>query len=172
MREPSAADRNDADRRTSALMGFIVILLLAIAGIILVRELAKNAKLEDCLMSGRRNCAPIEVPLWRGPAARRPGPGVGLGLPRRALEPPVPSVLAGPVPVPPAALPPVPSVVLVLPPPAVEPPVPSVLAEPVPPEPAALPPVPRVVLVVPPPALLPPVPSVVLDCAKATAAVP
>jgi hypothetical protein len=37
--------------------------VLAIAGVVLVRELAKNAKLEDCLMAGRRNCAPIEVPL-------------------------------------------------------------------------------------------------------------
>jgi len=52
----------DAARRTAALMGFIVILVLAIAGVVLVRELAKNAKLEDCLMAGRRNCAPIEVP--------------------------------------------------------------------------------------------------------------
>ena len=53
----------DAERRTAALMGFIVILLLAIAGVILVRELAKKASLEDCLMSGRHNCAPIELPV-------------------------------------------------------------------------------------------------------------
>ncbi len=53
----------DAERRTAALMGFVVILLLAIAGVVLVRELAKKANLEDCLMSGRRNCAPIELPL-------------------------------------------------------------------------------------------------------------
>ena len=53
----------DAARQTAALMGLVVILVLAIAGVILARELAKNAKLEDCLMSGRRNCAPIEVPL-------------------------------------------------------------------------------------------------------------
>jgi hypothetical protein len=46
-------------------MGFIVILVLAIAGVVLVRELTTNANLEDCLMSGRRNCAPIEVPLRR-----------------------------------------------------------------------------------------------------------
>jgi len=61
--ERRVADQSDADRRTSALMGFVVILVLAIAGVVLVRELAKNAKLEDCLMAGRRNCAPIEVPL-------------------------------------------------------------------------------------------------------------
>jgi hypothetical protein len=58
-----ASEQNDEARRTAALMGFIVILLLAIAGVILVRELGKKSKLEDCLMSGRRNCAPIELPL-------------------------------------------------------------------------------------------------------------
>ena len=57
--------REDEARQTAALMGFIVILMLAIAGVVLVRELTANAKLEDCLMSGRRNCAPIEVPLRR-----------------------------------------------------------------------------------------------------------
>ena len=60
-REP--AERDDEARRTGALMGLIVILLLAIAGIVLVRELDKKSNLEDCLMSGRRNCAPIELPL-------------------------------------------------------------------------------------------------------------
>jgi len=53
----------DAERRTAALMGFIVILVLAIAGVILVRELAKKTHLEDCLMAGRHNCAPIELPV-------------------------------------------------------------------------------------------------------------
>jgi len=57
--------QDDEARRTAALMGFIVILVLAIAGVVLVRELRKNATLEDCLMSGRRNCAPIEAPLRR-----------------------------------------------------------------------------------------------------------
>jgi hypothetical protein len=56
------SDEQADARRTSALMGFIVVLLLAIAGIVLVRELGKKSKLEDCLMSGRRNCFPIELP--------------------------------------------------------------------------------------------------------------
>jgi len=58
-----SGDQEDEDRRTAALMGFALTLALAIAGVVLVRELAQQAKLEDCLMSGRRNCAPIEVPL-------------------------------------------------------------------------------------------------------------
>jgi hypothetical protein len=58
-----ADEKDDAARRTAALMGFIVILVLAIAGVILVRELRAKGNLEDCLMAGRRNCAPIETPL-------------------------------------------------------------------------------------------------------------
>jgi len=60
MAQHAARDDDAAARRTAALMGFIVILLLAIAGVVLVRELRDNANLEDCLMHGRRNCAPIE----------------------------------------------------------------------------------------------------------------
>ena len=63
MGEHGVGEHDDAARRTAALMGFIVILVLAIAGVILVRELRNKANLEDCLMAGRHNCAPIEVPL-------------------------------------------------------------------------------------------------------------
>jgi hypothetical protein len=49
-------------RRTGASMGLIVILLLAIAGVWLVRELRRESEIEDCLMQGRRNCVPIELP--------------------------------------------------------------------------------------------------------------
>jgi hypothetical protein len=58
-----AREQEDEARRTAALLGFIVILLLAIAGVLLVRELRAKSQLEDCLMSGRSNCAPIELPL-------------------------------------------------------------------------------------------------------------
>jgi hypothetical protein len=50
-------------RRTMALLGLIIVLALAIAGVVLVRALGRKAQLEDCLMSGRTNCAPIELPL-------------------------------------------------------------------------------------------------------------
>jgi hypothetical protein len=59
-------NEDDADqRRSAALIGLIIILALAIAGVVLVRELRERSRLEDCLMSGRTNCAPIEVPLRR-----------------------------------------------------------------------------------------------------------
>jgi hypothetical protein len=52
-------------RRTNASMGLIVILLLAIAGVLLVRELRRESQIEDCLMQGRRNCMPIDIPSHR-----------------------------------------------------------------------------------------------------------
>jgi hypothetical protein len=57
---------DEADqRRSAALIGLIIILALAIAGVWLVRELRQKSALEDCLMSGRTNCAPIETPARR-----------------------------------------------------------------------------------------------------------
>ncbi|HTT81202.1 MAG TPA: hypothetical protein VMF86_16140 [Stellaceae bacterium] len=61
----SAGEEDGEARRTAALMGLVVVLSLAIAGVILVRALRREAALEDCLMAGRRNCAPIELPLRR-----------------------------------------------------------------------------------------------------------
>ena len=52
-----------AERRSRALIGLIIILSLAIIGVLLVRGLREKSRLEDCLMSGRTNCQPIETPL-------------------------------------------------------------------------------------------------------------
>jgi len=46
-------------------IGLILVLLLVVAGYLLVTALRQNANLEDCLMSGRKNCAPIEAPVTR-----------------------------------------------------------------------------------------------------------
>jgi hypothetical protein len=58
-------DDEAGQRRSAALIGLIIVLALAIAGVVLVRELRERSRLEDCLMSGRTNCAPIETPLRR-----------------------------------------------------------------------------------------------------------
>jgi hypothetical protein len=60
MRERDDDNREEA-RRTAALMGFAVILMLAIAGVVLVREIQRTTGIEDCLMAGRHNCVPIET---------------------------------------------------------------------------------------------------------------
>ena len=44
------------------MIGLALVLLLVVGAYFLVTALRKNAELEDCLMAGRRNCAPIEAP--------------------------------------------------------------------------------------------------------------
>jgi len=55
-------DGPEPESRRGAVIGLIVILALVAVGYFLVTSLRRNAALEDCLMSGRHNCAPIEVP--------------------------------------------------------------------------------------------------------------
>ncbi len=55
-------DQGGERSRVGAVIGLIVVLLLVVAAVYLVNALRKESDLEDCLMSGRSNCAPIEVP--------------------------------------------------------------------------------------------------------------
>jgi hypothetical protein len=43
-------------------IGLVVVLALVVAAVYLVHALQKESHLEDCLMSGRTNCAPIDTP--------------------------------------------------------------------------------------------------------------
>jgi hypothetical protein len=53
---------DEADRaQWRALIVAGVVLAIIVIGVLLERELASSAKLQDCLMSGRTNCAPIDV---------------------------------------------------------------------------------------------------------------
>jgi hypothetical protein len=57
-------DKDGQDRRfTASLAGLAIALLLAVLGVFLVQKLSASAKLQDCLMQGRSNCAPIDAPL-------------------------------------------------------------------------------------------------------------
>jgi hypothetical protein len=49
------------DSRRAALVGLIVTLLLVTGGVVLVHILGRAARLQDCVMSGRTNCAPIDA---------------------------------------------------------------------------------------------------------------
>jgi len=69
MRDPHDERPRDQDpgpdSRRPAVIGLILVLALVVAGYFLMTALRQNATLEDCLMSGRKNCAPIEVPARR-----------------------------------------------------------------------------------------------------------
>jgi hypothetical protein len=51
----------EPDSRRAALIGLLVTLLLVILGLILVKVLGDAGRLQDCAMSGRTNCAPIDT---------------------------------------------------------------------------------------------------------------
>jgi len=56
-------DRQGGEQsRSVALIGLVVVLALVVAAVYLVHALQKESHLEDCLMSGRTNCAPLELP--------------------------------------------------------------------------------------------------------------
>jgi hypothetical protein len=50
------------DPRRAALASLILTLLLVVGGVLLVHVLRHTADLQDCLMSGRTNCAPVAPP--------------------------------------------------------------------------------------------------------------
>ena len=60
MSQPPDND-HEPDSRRPALIGLLLVLALVVAAYFLVYALRKNADLEDCLMSGRRNCGPVIV---------------------------------------------------------------------------------------------------------------
>jgi len=63
---PRSTEEREAPRspdpRRAALIGLILTLGLVLAGMLLVHILGRAARLQDCVMAGRTNCAPIEPP--------------------------------------------------------------------------------------------------------------
>lgn len=59
---PPPDDHQDGPNRRLAALAGLLIALLVVAAIFLVQALRRESQLEDCLMSGRRNCAPIDAP--------------------------------------------------------------------------------------------------------------
>jgi hypothetical protein len=48
--------------RRGALVAMALIAVVIVAVILVVQRLHQSAAIQDCVMSGRTNCAPIEVP--------------------------------------------------------------------------------------------------------------
>lgn len=46
--------------RRAAVLGLLVALALIVLGLVLVKLLGNSSRLEDCALSGRTNCAPID----------------------------------------------------------------------------------------------------------------
>lgn len=54
------AEDPEPPSRRAALAAMVAIVLLVLGGVWLVRTMHANSRLEDCLMQGRRNCAPVK----------------------------------------------------------------------------------------------------------------
>jgi hypothetical protein len=53
--------RDDSRSQRAALIGLLICVLLVLGGLLLVYELKKTSELQDCVMQGRSNCAPIDA---------------------------------------------------------------------------------------------------------------
>ncbi len=51
----------EANRVTASLAGLAFMLALVIFGLLMMRHMRDQARLEDCLMAGRINCAPLAI---------------------------------------------------------------------------------------------------------------
>jgi uncharacterized membrane protein len=60
--QPPDDDNGDDDRRGSFLLALAAVLVIVVVGFLIVWKMWQNEKLQECLMTGRRDCAPIDVP--------------------------------------------------------------------------------------------------------------
>jgi len=57
---PGPDPGQDPDPRRRALIGLLLVAALVMTGLLLSRVLKNVSRLQDCVMSGRTNCAPID----------------------------------------------------------------------------------------------------------------
>jgi hypothetical protein len=60
--QPGRGDDPGAGSRRAAVAGLVLVLVLVVIGYFLMTSLREESKREDCLMSGRTNCAPLDIP--------------------------------------------------------------------------------------------------------------
>jgi hypothetical protein len=59
--EPDDDEAHDPPPRYRALIGLLLLVGLVAAVLFVVHELQESARMQDCLASGRTNCAPIDT---------------------------------------------------------------------------------------------------------------
>ncbi len=61
--DPGPSDGADeAEERPFGALSVVVLLILVVGGLFLVFELRDMSQTQDCIWSGRRNCAPVGAP--------------------------------------------------------------------------------------------------------------
>jgi len=64
-RNPDPDDEEERDRRAANIFLLVAAVVLIGIGIWIADAMVKAKRADDCLSSGRRNCAPIDVPYGR-----------------------------------------------------------------------------------------------------------
>ncbi|HEX4389603.1 MAG TPA: hypothetical protein VH109_13335 [Steroidobacteraceae bacterium] len=59
--KPEKPDHGPPDPRRAGAVGLVIALIVVVLGLLLVRVLGNAGRLQDCVMSGRSNCAPLET---------------------------------------------------------------------------------------------------------------
>jgi hypothetical protein len=62
MTEPEPESPQGPNSRRAALLALVFILLLVLGALIVEHVLRDSSALQDCVMQGRTNCAPIDSP--------------------------------------------------------------------------------------------------------------
>jgi hypothetical protein len=63
---PDDNDRDDDnDHQWTFLLAMVGVIAIVVIGFLLVWKMWQNEKLQECLLSGRRDCAPIDIPASR-----------------------------------------------------------------------------------------------------------
>ncbi len=57
--EPQAEEPEEQGSRRGALIGLLAVVLLIVAVIVVVNRIGASSKLQDCVQSGRTDCAPV-----------------------------------------------------------------------------------------------------------------
>jgi hypothetical protein len=63
---PTRKPAPQASRR-AALIGLIAAVVLVLVGLLVVHVLGEAGRVQDCALSGRTNCAPVDADPPRGP---------------------------------------------------------------------------------------------------------
>lgn len=61
----SAEEENDPDQRWKFLLALAAVAVIVVVGFLLVWKMWQNEKMQACLITGRRDCAPIQIPEGR-----------------------------------------------------------------------------------------------------------
>jgi len=62
---PPPDDDDEETSRRNVVLTLAVVVVIVVLGFLLVWKMRQNEKLQECYATGRRDCAPIDIPTSR-----------------------------------------------------------------------------------------------------------